>query len=288
MKLNEIRVRDPFLLTDGKVRYLTGTTAADALGRAPRLCVYRSDDGVDYARCGTLIPGGVLDGYRDFWAPEIHRWHGRYYLIITVSRDDLGRGCIILHSDRPDGGFQPLTGNYITPAGWGCLDATLFVTGRVPYLCFSNEWITPITGDGDGALYMMRLTDDLTAPAGAPHKIVSGRYSPHTVAIEGDFGGEHRRGYVAEAPWLYETADGIVLLWSTFTDTGYAVIRSVSREGVFGEYRFDRILFRDNGGHAMCFTDPDGRDCVILHCPNTPPDERPLILPLDAFGEVNR
>jgi len=58
-----------------------------------------------------------------------------------------------------------LKGEYVTPQNWGCLDATLFIFGGAPYLCFSNEWTTPITGDGDGSLFIARLSDDVFFPS---------------------------------------------------------------------------------------------------------------------------
>lgn len=279
MKLNEIRVRDPFLFTEGGVDYLIGTTCSDPQGKVPPLTAYLSRDGENFERLGPLAADGLLDGYRDIWAPEIHRYGENYYLLVSAYRADVGRGSFILTAERPAGPYRMLTGTYITPAGWGCLDATLFVCRGLPYLCFSNEWMTPITGDGDGALYMAQLTEDLTGLVGIPHKIISGKYAPFTVPIEGDADGTHCRGYVAEGPWLYEENGLIVLLWSTFTEKGYAVVRSVSREGVFGEYRFDRMIFEADGGHCMRFTDRQGVPHIILHRPNTPPNERPCILP---------
>lgn len=286
MKLQEIRIRDPFLYSEGGVDYLIGTTASDALGGVPPLTAYFSRDGENFERLGALVTDGSLATYRDIWAPEMHRYRDRYYLIVSVNRDDLGRGSIIFVSDTPAGSYRMLTGQYITPVGWGCLDATLFVYGGRPYLCFSNEWTTPITGDGDGALYMAELTENLTEIVGRPHKIISGKYTSFTVPIEVNVGGTLCRGYVAEGPWLYEENGAIVLLWSCFTKDGYAVVRSISRNGIFGDYEFDRMVFTRDGGHCMRFTDRRGTPCLILHRPNTPPDERPCILPDSASGAV--
>ena len=284
MKLHEIRVRDPFILSVGDTEYLTGTTCSDAEGDVPPLTIYRSQDGENFERLAPLVTDGSLDTYCDIWAPEIHAYRGKYYLIVSAKRADLGRGSFILVSDTPTGPYRMLTGRYITPAGWGCLDATLFVCGGRPYLCFSNEWTTPITGDGDGALYMAELTEDLTDIVGRPHKIVSGKYASFSVRIEVNIDGTLYRGYVAEGPWLYEEEGGIVLLWSTFTKDGYAVVRSVSRSGIFGDYEFDRLVFTRDGGHCMRFIDHRGEASLILHRPNTYPDERPCILPDAAPG----
>lgn len=187
---------------------------------------------------------------------------------------------MILVSDTLDESFTMLTGNYITPNGWGCLDATLFVYENTPYLCFSNEWTTPISRDGDGSLFIAELKEDLTELIGNPKKIVSGKDSGIAVEI----GNEKAKGYVAEGPWLYEENGKIVLLWSTIGKNGYTVVRSVSKNGVFGDYVYDKILFDRDGGHCMCFTDFNGEKILALHQPNTMPNERLRLFSLRELG----
>lgn len=192
-------------------------------------------------------------------SPELYQYKNKYYLIVTVFREDLGRGSIIYTSGRLDGEFTALTGQYITPIGWGCLDATLFVYGGKPYLCFSNEWTTPITADGDGSLFIVELTDDLTSRIGRPKKIVSGKYSGIAVKLEME-----TSGYVAEAPWLYEENGKIFLLWSTIGKNGYTVVKSSSKSGIFGDYEIEKVLFNQDGGHCMRFTDFNGTNWITL------------------------
>ena len=78
---------------------------------------------------------------------------------------------------------------------------------------------------------------------------------------------------------MYEEDGNIVLLWSTVGKSGYTVIKSVSRNGVFGNYEFDRIVFEEDGGHSMCFTDLKGNRYLTLHQPNDTPNERMKIFP---------
>lgn len=137
-------------------------------------------------------------------------------------------------------------------------------------LCFSNEWILPITNDGDGSLYICELKHDLTALVGKPKKIISGKYCGFSVKVSG-FGKE---GYVAEGPYLYEESDKIVLLWSTFTQNGYSVVKSVSSNGVMGDYVFEKLLYDHDGGHSMSFLDMQGRRILTFHQPNRPNAER--------------
>lgn len=270
MLANEIHIRDPFIFVENGKYYLLGTTGDDPWGRASTLMLYRSNDLMNFEPECVMVNDDSLDSYTNIWAPEMHKYKDKYYLIVSAFRKDLGRGSFIFVSDKLDGNFKMLTGKYITPEGWGCLDATLFVWEDAPYLCFSDEWTNPVSGDGDGSLYISRLSDDLTELVGEPKKIVSGKNCPLTDEV----GNETCRGYIAEGPYMYEENGDIVLLWSTITKTGYSVIRSVSKNGVWGDYELDRVIFDADGGHCMRFVDLKGREMITLHQPNITPNER--------------
>lgn len=273
MKRNEIHIRDPFVFVEDGMYYLLGTTGDDPWGKASDLTLYQSRDLEEFTKKCTMVTDNSLDEYTNIWAPEMHKYNGKYYLIVSVFKQEKGRGSIIFVSDELDDNFKMLTGEYVTPQGWGCLDATLFVYEDKPYLCFSNEWTTPISKDGDGSLFMAELSNDLTAIVGEPKKIVSGKNSGYAVEI-----GDKVRGYIAEGPWLYEQDGKIVLLWSTVTKTGYSVLKSVSSNGIFGDYIFERVIFEKDGGHCMCFTDLKGDRKITLHQPNVTPNERMQII----------
>lgn len=57
-------------------------------------------------------------------------------------------------------------------------------------------------------------------------------------------------GYVAEGPYAITEGGHIALFWSTFTEQGYCVVKSKA-EDIFGEYIFEKFIFREDGGHAM-------------------------------------
>ena len=270
MKRENLHIRDPFVLVKDEKYYLLGTTGDDPWGKASDLTLYESTDLENFTKKCVMVNDGSLDEYTNIWAPEMHEYNGKYYLIVSAFKKELGRGSLIFVSNHLDGNFKMLTGEYITPAGWGCLDATLFVYNGEPYLCFSNEWTTPITGDGDGSLFIAKLTSDLTKIVGKPKKIISGKYCGLSVKI----GDEKVSGYVAEGPWLYEENGEVVLLWSTFTKTGYSVLKSVSKNGAMGDYEFAGVVFEKDGGHCMEFKGLDGKRYITLHQPNVTPNER--------------
>ncbi len=269
MKRENLHIRDPFIFTENGKYYLLGTTGDDSWGKGSDLTLYESADLENFNRVCALVTDGSLAGYTNIWAPELHAFNGKYHLIVSAFREDLGRGSLILTSDSLFSPFGMLTGRYVTPENWGCLDATLFVYREEPYLCFSNEWLTPVSGNGDGSLFIAKLSPDLKRLVEAPVKIVSGRNCPLSVEI-----GDERKGYVAEGPFLYCENDKIVLLWSTFTKSGYSVLKSVSESGIYGKYVLKETVFDKDGGHCMRFTDLKGENHIVLHQPNRSPDER--------------
>lgn len=278
LKRNEIRIRDPFVITESGLYYLLGTTGNDCWNAGSDLTLYVSRDMTEFERVGCMTAEGALSGYTQIWAPELHRYREKYYLIVSVFDRAKGRGSIILVSDSVRGKFTPLTGEYITPNGWWCLDASLFVWKGEPYLYFSNEWINPVSSDGDGALFIAKLSDDLTSLASPPKKVVSGKHCGFSVEIES--GG--KRGYVAEGPFAVEKNGRIFLYWSTFTEQGYCVAESVS-DDIFGDYKFDKLIFQKDGGHAMIFRDLQGIEKIVLHQPNESPLERMQIFELKSL-----
>ena len=278
VKREELRIRDPFVYIEGGVYYLIGTTGNDPWEKGSDMILYKSANLATFEPVMNTVGDGELDGYSAIWAPELHKYGDKYYIIVSAFREDLGRGSFVLVSNSLNEPFSLLTGKYVTPADWGCLDATLFTYGGKPYLCFANEWMTPITKDGDGSLYMAELKSDLTAIVGEPKKIVSGKHSGLAVEV-----GEKVRGYIAEGPYLYNDGNDIVLLWSTVTKSGYSVIKSVSKSGVMGDYEYEKMIFSDDGGHCMVFTDLGGKRKIVLHAPNKTPNERLKVFDLSEL-----
>ncbi len=272
-----LHIRDPFVYVENGSYYLLGTTGDNSWGKGSDLMLYRSDDLEHFEDLGCMVAATTLEGYTNVWAPELHSYRGRYYMIVSLYRQDLGRGSMILVSDCLTGKYVPLTGEYITPKQWGCLDATLFVWKGKPYLLFSYEWTTP---EGDGSIYVAELSADLKHIVGEPKRIIDGKTCGFCVEIENsDF-----RGCVAEGPYVVEEQGKIALYWSTFTQTGYSVARNIA-EDIWGPYAFERMVFTKDGGHCMVFTDLQGKRQLALHQPNVKPNERMRLFPLKGFRE---
>lgn len=269
--IEDIRIRDPFIFVENEEYYMLGTTGADCWNAGSDLTLYRSTDLNFFEKVCTLVDESTLSGYTNIWAPELHKYKGKYYLIVSVFSQEKGRGSVILHSEKLQGKYEFLTGEYITPNGWWCLDATLFIVNQAPYLYFSNEWIHTVDKDGDGSIFVAELSSDLSKIVGAPKKIISGRSCGFSKELTYSKTGV--KGYVAEGPFAEEKNGKIQLYWSTYTQDGYCVAKSVANE-VLGEYTFEKLVFEKDGGHCMLFNSLDGKEYITFHQPNKTPDER--------------
>lgn len=265
VKTEDLFIRDPFVVTveSEKIYYMYGTTRAmpDSHGRPCFQC-YRSNDLKEWeGPFDVFRPGADFWGTQTYWAPEVHRYRGKYYLLGTFSAPGMLRATQILVSDNPGGPFTPLTDRPITPSGWQCLDGTLFVEkdGR-PWIVFCHEW----EQTHDGSICALPLTADLKRTDGKPVVLFHASEAPWVAPIsEGN--------YVTDGPFLYRTKDGtLLMLWSSFTKNGYALGVARSESGkVIGPWKQEnKPLYDTDGGHGMLFRTFDGRLMLVLHSPN--------------------
>ena len=103
MRAEEIRIRDPFIYLEDGVYYLLGTTGNDCWNQGSNFSLYTSRDLTNFEFSGLLVEKGVLDGYKQLWAPELHKFRGKYYLIVSLFRPDRRRGSMILAADSVRG-----------------------------------------------------------------------------------------------------------------------------------------------------------------------------------------
>ena len=277
MKASDINIRDPFVLCEGGRYYLYGTRGKDCWGPADGFDVYVSDDLEEWDGPRECFHNdGSFWADRNYWAPEVHRWRGKYYMFASFKNDAVRRGTAILAADTPEGPFTPHSDGCVTPREWECLDGTFHVSRKgEPYMVFCHEWVQA----GDGEVCAVRLTEDLKRAAGAPRVLFHASDAPWCMAIKHSSG---ITGYVTDGPFLWRTADGALLcLWASFSESGYTEGVAVSDNGdIDGNFTQAEPLFRRDGGHGMVFRAPDGRLFLTLHSPNTHLMERPVFYPL--------
>ncbi len=267
LRREEIRIRDPFVLTDraNGCYYMYGTTALEigGIGAKNSFAVYKSRDLECFEEPVIVFQAeeGHFWATRDFWAPEVHAYNGKYYLFGSGIADGVCRGTNVFVSDTPDGHFTPVANHALTPPNWECLDGTLFVEDGIPYMVFSHEWVQV----GDGEICAVQLSEDLTASVGEPFLLFHASDDPHVTAINGADSGQ----YVTDGPFLFRENGKLKMIWSSFSHGKYAVLEAES-DCLRGQWTHRGSRFDFDGGHAMLFETLQGERMISLHRPNHP------------------
>lgn len=289
--IRDVHISDPFILADPvSKRYYTYVQFVDS-NRFPDVpkgrgyfYVLESEDLIHFSK-----PVVCFDAKKehfwadlDYWAPELHIWKGKYYLISSFRAEGTVRKCQALVSDSPKGPFKPIADNALTPDDWQCLDGTLYVDKEgKPWLVFCHEWLQV----NDGQICAVRISDDLSKPIGEP--IILFR------ASDGPWVGKKGVGsLVTDGPFLYRMEDGsLAMLWSSFVSNGaYAVGYAKSLSGeIAGPWVQDiEPIYAFDGGHGMLFKTFEGKLMMSCHCPNTHQLKRILLFEMeDKDGRLN-
>lgn len=267
LKRNNLRIRDPFILTDkeNNCYYMYGTTALrqDTFYTGNSFSVYKTYDLENFYEPKIIFDGTKHNFWadRDFWAAEVHKYNEKYYLFGSCKSETRHRGTHIFVCDTPDGEFVPLSELPVTPSDWECLDGTLYVEDGTPYIVFCHEW----TQVKDGEMCAMPLTNDLSHSAGSPFLLFHASDNPSTGGKSGNF--------ITDGPFLYKENGMLKLLWSNSCQGKYQVLEAESTS-IHGVWTHRSGKFDFDGGHAMLFTRLDGKRMISLHKPNTINSER--------------
>jgi len=283
MKRDAIQMRDPFVLVHDGQYILTGTTDADCWrGQPTGFDAYTSTDLENFTLAGKIFaPSENFFGTQNFWAPEIHPYKGAYYLFASFKAPGRCRATAILRADTPLGPYLPHGAETVTPEDWECLDGTLFVDdAQQPWLVFCHEWVQI----GDGAICARRLKPDLSGAESMPITLFSASKAPWAKKVRHSSGME---GHVTDGPFLYRPkGGGLWMLWSSLSESGYAIGLATSRSGdILGPWDQQPLpIYAGDGGHGMLFQDLQGILRLAIHTPNHTPEERPIFLPIQETG----
>ena len=280
MKLSEIHIRDPFILTHEGKYYLYGTRGKNTWERQPLknlgFDVYISDDLENWSEPKPIFE--YFEGFwgeTQYWAPEVHKYNDKFYMLASFIADGYHRGTAILVCDTPDGRFKEHSNKAITPRDWECLDGTLYLENDTPYIVFCHEW----TQIKNGTICAMELSKDLKKAVGEPVVLWSAGDAPWADDIKGN------GSYVTDGPFLLKKNNGeLICIWSSFSGGEYVEAISRSNNGsIKGKWTIDnKLLYEKDGGHGMIFTDLSGKKCFTYHYPNETPKERPFFIELDT------
>lgn len=280
MQLNEIQIRDPFILREGNTLYLYGSTDPDIWRSAGiGFDVYKSQGDLNEFEGPFPAFRPPMDFWaeKNFWAPEVHCHNGSYYMFATFLPKEGRRGTAVLKSSSPLGPFIPISDGPVTPRDWECLDGTLFVENNLPYMVFCHEWQQV----GDGQICVLPLTADLSAAAGESKLLFSASSASWAHPLIGRAPGS----YVTDGPFMYRAKNNaLLMLWSSFGASGkYCIGVATSSSGkLAGPWVQQPLpLYEADGGHGMLFEALDGRLHLAIHTPNKSPLERALFLPIE-------
>ena len=306
-RTEDLYIRDPYVVAVEETRtYHLYATHQDPETKRRGVQVYKSQDLENWSEGKVVfeIPDGIwADPTSSLWAPEVHRYNGKYYLFATLSnparpltsdledRPDLFlRATGIFVSESPDGPFEVLSKEPHTPADWMSLDGTLWVEDGMAWMVFCHEWWQV----GDGTFELVPLAPDLSQRLADPLTLFTasqGKWTRDMKAMAAAKGNEQPTGRVSDGAFLYRTkGDALIMLWSSFGDDGYACSYATSRSGkITGPWiPAEELLFNQDGGHGMIFETFDGRLMMTLHAPNSPGNSRAQFLEIEDMGETIR
>ena len=299
----EKEVRDPCIIREGDTYYLIFTMAPFANredrrmtlpdnGSSPGIALYSSPDLKTWKFENWLVKSSDLpvdSPYKNrFWAPEIHKFNGKFYIIFTAD-----------NWIKPE--YNP-AGRWGT-AGWAFVGVADRITGPYQHISYIKGagCDTTLFQDTDGKTYaiiprydiymqeidLTGLEQDKVELLGEPKKIVS--------AKNDDIGAPVSPRYM-EGPWLQKIGDVYTLIYAEPYSNdapadwkGYWVGAAYARS-VMGPYQKDPRGKIFLGGHAAIFTGPDGGKWISYRCevPGSPAAGRVSIEPfrLNASGKV--
>ena len=266
------RLRDPFILLDNGVYYAYGTGWHCWKNTSGSLSGSWQDLGI----CVEAPPNADTN----YWAPEVYRYNGRYYMITTYhSTYTWRRGCAVFTSDSPEGPFVELSAGHITPGWRDSIDGTLYLDEDCqPWLVYVQEWT--YNWDQIGRMAAARLSDDLTKCIDSSVEL----FRADTPVWA--------NGRATDGCWVYRCSTGeLLMLWSNNDISGYAVGIARSENGkIDGPWIHDDALLYSksltgdySGGHPMTFTDSDGQLYLAIHAPNVATGDRkekPVFIPI--------
>src|SRR5215510_3111514 len=300
VKLADVRMRDACILADEKTKtyYAVSSTFVPASeGRGhPGVHAYTSKDLITWEGPHIIFqtPMGFWGdvNIRGIWAPELHAYKGKYYLLATFDTDSqlpeqwrnwlprVKRGTQVLVSDSPLGPFKPFQNRSTLPVDMMTLDGTLWVEDGVLYMVFCHEWVQI----KDGSVEMIQLKDDLSETIGDPIHLFDGSDAP--------WGRKSPQWHcsVTDGPYLYRSKSGkLFMIWSSFGKGGYTVGVAISASGKLRGPWTQQVepLYAQDGGHGMIFKRFDGQLTLVLHQPNKA-TERARFFELEDTGETLR
>lgn len=274
MTTADLEIRDPFIMREGET-YFCYFSKSWFGGHEVKLRTSR--DLVNWSEAKVVMQANEGWEVNAVWAPEVHRYKGRYYLFATLHCND-GKhrktGTWAFVADRPEGPFMPTKDDALTPEGTGIDGTFVLDEDGTPYFVY-----TLTRQKGDCALWGVRLKEDITGTIGEATRLFGWQDVRDYLKVNG----------IAEGPSFYRSKSGkLFMTWSNITCWGYCVALAVSDSGkVTDPWRQLGMPLRIDGGHGAFFTRKDGAPAFAFHAPNSSAThERMVLADVEDKGDI--
>ncbi len=280
-----IRMGDPFMMLHEGAYYLYGTTRYFGC--------WRSEDFTDWRYAGPAYQTGQNKwATGSFWAPEVHHYHGKFYLIYSAKGPDprvsesSNAGpksymwiCLAV-SDKPQGPFVDFKTPLFTDDE-SCIDGHLFLDDGVPYIYFTrvgatgNPFASPPTGYMYGKTYGARLSADLTQLQGEP-----------VLCVQAEQAWEQPESMFSrcnEGPFVFKRGGRYFMTYSAYhyakPEYGIGYATASSPLGPWSKGPKNPLVTRQlnigisGPGHNSITSSPDGRELLIVYHTHADPNK---------------
>ena len=293
----EIRreVRDPAIIKEGDTYYMTFTMWPFAnredgrmdlpnQGSSPGIQLFSSRDLKTWKPENWLVKSADLpvdSPYKHrFWAPEIHKMNGKFYLIFTAD-----------NWSKPE--YNP-AGNW-GAAGYAFVGVADKVTGPYQHITYIPDGAcdTTLFADKDGATWAVMPKYDIFVRKIDLTNLDKGEIKwlgPQTKIVECASAGtllDQKPNYL-EGPWVERIGDKYVLFHAETFDNSYWT-STATADNPLGPWHKDARGKVFEGGHLAVFDGPDGRKWLSYRREqNAPQRGTPAAIPIDvdARGRV--
>ena len=258
-------IRDPFIILEADKYYLTGTIPPFWDGKSPGVFLWSSDNLIRWKEEGFILHRSAAEDnswFKDYWwAPEIHKKNGKFYLTVNCRNDKLGIGQnpLIAISDRIDGNYTLLNADepFFTKENYEkglypCVDgndANLFTDDD------GKTYITTCSGKG---IYLYEIDLQKMKLTGKPVVVVEASENGWDTKNEGQF--------------IMKREDTYYCFYSSFTrsyEVGVAYSKNIRGPWIKDEHNPLITPFGVDGlhhsGHNCVFSDKENRMWVAYH-----------------------
>ncbi len=256
---------DPFVFKDDDGTYYLYHTGKN-------FKVHSSKDLINWVALGSSMPTSNYKwAVQNFWAPELVKVNGEYYLHYTGEAADGVKRIGIAKSSSPSGPFVDVfdKGFYGTPPK-SVIDSHIFVDddGKV-YMYYSNAMSSNQVGNQNySEIWVIELKPDLSGTLGLAKKLIQPEQGWEYSNKEGN--------YWNEGAVLIKNAGTYYLMYSAncYCNSNYAVGYATSKSplGPFVKYGKNPVLSNESvtnlvsgPGHHTITTSPDNKELLIIY-----------------------